>query len=209
MTARVSADTAVLATAGDTLWVLEHDGTLLAVSGATRHVVARLARLAPVADNSPENLLVADADGAWIADPAANTVLHVAGGRVVRRVGVRSTPGALTLAAGAVWVTTGDVISRRYRLLRLSPATGRITGTVDLGHHEPQAVVPTADGVGSSPATGRRCASGPPNRDLATVDIPHWRASRASNTISAGTRPRVRRPVQDGDRTPSLWQSRG
>lgn len=161
VTARVSADTAVLATAGDTLWVLEHDGTLLAVSGATRQVAARLPRLAPVADNSPENLLVADADGAWIADSATSTLIHAVGDRVVRRVDLRSTPGPLTLAAGAVWATTGDVVSRRYRLLRLSPATGRITATVDLGHHEPRAVVPTADGVWVVASDGTALRVGP------------------------------------------------
>jgi hypothetical protein len=161
VTARVRADAAVLAISADTVWVLEYDGTLLAVSGATRQVVARLPRLAPVRNNAPDNTLAADPGGAWVADPAANTVLHIVGGRVVRRVSLRSTPGPLTLAAGAVWVTTGDVISRRYRLLRLSPATGRITATVDLGHHEPKAVVPTAEGVWVVASDGTALRVGP------------------------------------------------
>jgi hypothetical protein len=127
--------------------VLEYDGTLIAVAGATRRVVARLTRLLPVRNSTPDNTLAADPGGAWIADPAARAVLHVVGGRVVRRVGLRSAPGPLTLAAGAVWVTVGDVVSQRYRLLRLSPVTGRVSGTVDLGRHEPRAVVPAAAGV--------------------------------------------------------------
>jgi hypothetical protein len=164
VTARVRADAAALAISADTVWVLEYDGTLLAVSGATRQVVARLSRLAPVRDLSrytPDNTLAAGPGGAWLADPAASTVLHVVGGRVVRRVGLRSAPGPLTLAAGAVWVSTGDVISRRYRLLRLSPATGRITATVDLGHHEPKAVIPTADGVWVVASDGTALRIGP------------------------------------------------
>ena len=161
VTARVRADAAVLAISEDTVWVLEYDGTLLAVSGATRQVVTRLSRLAPVRGTTPDNTLAADPAGAWIADPAASTVLHVVGARVVRRVGLSSAPGPLALAAGAVWVTSGDVVSRRYRLLRLSPATGRITDTVDLGHHEPKAVVPTADGVWVVASDGTALRVGP------------------------------------------------
>jgi len=161
VTARVRADAAALAISADTVWALEYDGTLLAVSGATRQVVARLSRLAPVSNTTPDNTLAADPGGAWVADPTATTVLHVVGARVMRRIKLRSTPGPLTLADGAVWVTTGDVVSQRYRLLRLSPATGRITGTVDLGHHEPKAVVPTADGVWVVASDGTALRVGP------------------------------------------------
>ena len=138
---------AALAVDGDTLWALAGDGTVIAVDGTSGRVVDRVARAVALPDTeSPENALAADANGAW-AVSNDGTVLRIAGGRVAQRVTVRSALGPLSLDDGAVWVATGDTTRFRFGLTRIDPEPGKTTATLDLGRHDPKALVPSPNGL--------------------------------------------------------------
>jgi len=65
---------------------------------------------------------------AWVSNAGDGTVWRVTNGRVVKKIKVGVEPNGLTAYAGALWVgdhTLGKVV-------RIDPATNRITGTVKL-----------------------------------------------------------------------------
>jgi hypothetical protein len=140
---------AALAVGGERLWALGTDGTVMAVDGGGR-IVYRLARVAPSrpdAGTGAQGALVADATGAWAVSSDDETLVRIEGGRVVQRIAVRSALGPLALAGDAVWVATGDNARFRYNLSRIDPETGKTTATLDLGRHQPKALVPSPQGL--------------------------------------------------------------
>jgi outer membrane protein assembly factor BamB len=146
VTARASFGTGVaLAAAGDTLWALGNDGTVIAIDGGSGRVIYRLPQIAPSPD-TPKTL-VADATGAWVLSSEDEALVHIVDGRVVQRITVRSALGPLTVADGAVWVATGDTARLRYSLARIDPDTGKTTATLDLGRHQAKALVPSPQGL--------------------------------------------------------------
>jgi len=151
VTARASfGEGAALAVAGDTLWALGTDGTVMALDGSSGRVVHRLARVAPVDPDvipDTQDALVADATGAWAVGSRDGVLLRIVGGRVVRRIAVGSALGPLAVADDAVWVAGGDKARFRYRLSRIDPETGKATATVDLGRHRPKALVASPKGL--------------------------------------------------------------
>jgi streptogramin lyase len=65
---------------------------------------------------------------AWVSNAGDGTVWRVTNGRVVKKIKVGVEPNGLTAYGGAIWVgdhTLGKVV-------RIDPATNRITGTVEL-----------------------------------------------------------------------------
>jgi DNA-binding beta-propeller fold protein YncE len=141
---------AALAAHGDTLWALGTDGTVMAIDGGSGRVVYRLARLAPTRPDAfpvTQNALVADTTGAWALSRSDETLVHIVDGRVVQRITVRAAVGPIALADDAVWVAAGDDARFRYSLSRIDPDTGKTTATLDLGHHQPKALVPSAQGL--------------------------------------------------------------
>jgi hypothetical protein len=93
-----------------------------------------------------EDLLGADATGVWALRP--RVLVRVAeGGTVVRRIPVAADSLPIVAAdAGKLWLVRGSS-GLRSRLLRLDPATGEQTGSLDLGSHQPQALVPSPRGL--------------------------------------------------------------
>ena len=141
---------AALAVRGDTLWALGTDGTVMAVDDGSGRVVYRLARVArtlPDAFPIAQNALVADATGAWALGSGAKTLVHIVDGRIVQRIAVPTALGPLALARDACWVATRDSAHFRYGLSRIDPDTGKTTATLDLGPRQPEALVPSPDGL--------------------------------------------------------------
>jgi hypothetical protein len=148
-TARVRFPRAVEVTAaGDTLWARGGDGTVVAVDGELGRIVQRLRGVAfsPEPD-APNALAAADADEAWVASWNTGAVLQIRAGRVVRQVAVGAAPGPVARTDDTVWVASRDDAHHRYRLSRIDPARGTITGTIELGNHAPRALVPAGSGL--------------------------------------------------------------
>ena len=147
LTARLGVDASALAVAGDTVWLLGGDGTVSAVSGAAGRVTLRLRRLVDPVTYSLQQAIVAGRGEVWVDDPGAGRLVRLAGGRVAGWVRVGGVPGPMAMARGVVWSTVSDVRRLHYRLVRLSAATGRVSGSLALGTTQPSAVVPTTGGV--------------------------------------------------------------
>jgi hypothetical protein len=151
VTARASlGQGAALAAKGDTLWALGTDGTVIAIDGGSGRVLYRLARLAPTfpdAFPATQNALVADATGAWTLGSGNEMLVHIVDGRLVQRVAVPSALGPIALTDNAAWVATSDRARFRYGLSRIDPDTGKTTATLDLGGHQPEALVPSPQGL--------------------------------------------------------------
>ena len=148
LTARIPFPRAVAVTAaGNTLWARGDDGTVVAVDGDLGRIVQRLHGVAFAPDPGVLNTLAADGDEAWVANYNAGNVLQIRAGQVVRRIAVGPAPGPLALADDTLWVASSDDAHRRYRLSRIDPDRGNITGTVELGSHPPKALLPAGPGL--------------------------------------------------------------
>jgi hypothetical protein len=139
-----------MAVAAGNVWVLGHEGTLTEIDAVNGHVRRRWPQLAPLTlrDSISWNTeaLVADGTGAWVIDTRRSAIVHVAGGRVVRRLRVApATRPLLAKAADGLWVTTSDRLGGHNRLIRIDLATGRPTATLELGAQRPVALIPAAD----------------------------------------------------------------
>jgi YVTN family beta-propeller protein len=64
----------------------------------------------------------------WVSNAGDGTVWRITNGRVVKKIAVGAEPNGLTAYRGAIWV--GDHTAGK--LVRIDPATNRITGTVKL-----------------------------------------------------------------------------
>ena len=148
LTARIRFPRAAAVTAAaDTLWAHGDDGTVVAVDGDLGRIVQRLRGVAFTQETRVPNALAAGADEAWVASENTGTVLQIRAGQVVRQIAVGPAPGPDARTDGTVWVSSGDDVQRRYRLSRIDPDRGTITGTVELGDHVPRALVPAGSGV--------------------------------------------------------------
>jgi hypothetical protein len=137
-----------LATAGEDLWALGHDGTVTRIEAADGRVRHRWPGLAPLSDpnTSGTKALVADDGGAWVVSTGRGAIIRIDGDRVVREIPVpASTRPLLARASGGLWIATADRLGSRNRLVRIDPATGRPTATVELREQRPVALVPAGD----------------------------------------------------------------
>jgi hypothetical protein len=134
-----------IAIGGKSLWTLDARGVLTQRDPGTGRTLRRVSGLGSSLGLG-EKVLTADATGVWAVRPGA--LMRVAtGGSVVRRIPL---PGdALTVVAegrGELWLARGAT-GLQPRLLRFDRGTGKLTGSLDLGTHQPQALVPSPRGL--------------------------------------------------------------
>jgi hypothetical protein len=135
------------AAGGGTVWFLGQDGSLMAVDEASDRVVRRLPGLATLGADGA-SVMRADDDGVLVADGAGDRLLRVTTQGITRRVPTGPNPARFTVSGKSVWVVTGDRIGGAKQLLtRLDVASGKVTGTVDLGRVLVQSVVAASGGV--------------------------------------------------------------
>jgi hypothetical protein len=141
---------AVAAAAGGdrTLWALGQEGTVSSIDGNSL-AIQQVPRVAGTLADGFANALAADAEGAWVANPQAGMLLRIESGQVVSRIPVGPDPGPVAVGDGAVWAAYGDHVALRgnYRLARIDPETDEIAAKVDLGRHQPKAILPIGDDV--------------------------------------------------------------
>ena len=137
-------EAATLAVGGGVVWALSRLGTVMAIDATTGELVERLRRVAgPVDVSGPvTNLIAADVTGAWVSGQRDSTLLRIEAGRVMRRIPLADEPRAIAVTDDALWVGYGSDVSRRYRLARLDPRSGKVLSSVSLGSREPKALVP-------------------------------------------------------------------
>ena len=145
-----------VAVAGTTLWVIQHDGTVAQIDAATGRIARRWPQLAPSDAGGWSAPILADAGGAWVLSTVKAEILHITGGRVVRRIPIdRSARPLLTRARDGLWIASGDSLGRRNRVSRIDPDTGAVTATLDLGNQRPKALVATDDDLCVLTADGK------------------------------------------------------
>jgi len=130
---------------GGALWTLDARGVLAQRDPATGRVVWRVSGLGS-RPATGEKVLAADAGGVWVLGPGA--LVRVAdGGSVVQRTSLPSDVlPVLAQDDRALWVARGAA-GLQSRLLRFDRGTGKLTGSLDLGSHQPQALVPSPRGL--------------------------------------------------------------
>ncbi len=121
------------AVGGRSIWVFNYGGpSVTEIDPATRHVLdtARVSISPPVIGALAGPVLAADPGGAWLigVDQRGRSQLTriPAGGRGKRGYRLEGKPLAVAVGYGAVWVVTNG--SRENEVLRLDPATGKVTG---------------------------------------------------------------------------------
>ena len=148
-TVELPREVVTVAAGGDkTLWGLGPEGTVSSIDGNSL-AVQRAPRVAGTSGEAFANALAADAEGAWVANPEADVVLRIESGQVVSRIPVGPDPGPVAVGDDAVWVAYGDrtALPDNYRLARIDPETDTVAATVDLGRHQPKAILPVGDDV--------------------------------------------------------------
>lgn len=134
-----------IALAGDSLWTLTAQGVLMQRDPDSGRALRRLAGLGS-SPNQGEHVLAADASGVWVL--RSGTLVRIPGGGVVRRTPLRSATLPVFAHAGrALWIASTSGFPPRYGLLRVADDTGALTGRLDLGSHQPQALVPSPRGL--------------------------------------------------------------
>jgi hypothetical protein len=134
-----------IAIGGDSLWTLDTRGVLTQRDARTGRALRRVPGLGS-SIGVGEKALMADATGVWAVRPRA-LVRVASGGSVVRRVPLPAN--ALTLLAedsGELWLARG-ANGLKPQLLRFDRGTGKLTGSLNLGSHPPQALVPSPRGL--------------------------------------------------------------
>jgi DNA-binding beta-propeller fold protein YncE len=131
------------------MWDLDAQGRVSLRDPGSGRLVRDLGLIGLLAPDQPtDNLLAADATGAWVFGADGRSVLRLEGGRIVQRIGV-SFIGIPVLAVqgDTLWVASGDPLRGGSRLQRIDAGSGEVTGTVDLRGHQPRALVPLRDGL--------------------------------------------------------------
>jgi hypothetical protein len=157
VTLRIRLDNPASVAVGDgVLWAITTDGTLTRFDAGSGRVLERVPELAPSHVNRGViRTLAADGGAVWALGVDSRQILRVEEGRVTKRFPVAESPQPLLARTRAgLWYATGDELRGRNRLWRLDPDTGHVTGTVDLGDHRPQALVPAGDSLSVVSATG-------------------------------------------------------
>jgi DNA-binding beta-propeller fold protein YncE len=138
---------AAVVAVGTTLWILDPDGTVSQFDGPSKHVVHRLPGVAPHGGAPDVNRFVADAGGAWVLSDAQATILRIEDGRVTRRIPVPADTQILAEDGRSLWLAAGANPGSDHRLRRIDTRTGRVAASVDLGRHQPAAIVPAPAAV--------------------------------------------------------------
>ena len=149
-----------IAAAGRTVWALTSNGMLARLDARTGRVERRWPELGVAAGTAAgANALAAGADGVWVlSTPQAGPgrLVRVTGDRVDRELPLAATAlPVLAAGAGGLWTAHGDDLRDRYRLTRLDPLSGRVTGTVSLGSVRPVQLVAVGDEVWVAGDDGR------------------------------------------------------
>jgi streptogramin lyase len=135
-----------IAIGGGSLWTLDAHGVLSRRDPRTGQALRRVPALGSPLGTGGEKVLVADATGVWLVRPGA-LVRVTTGGSVVRRIPLPAdTMPLLAEARGDLWLARGAT-GVHPRLLRFDAGTGKLTGSLDLGSHQSQALVPSPRGL--------------------------------------------------------------
>ena len=147
VTARVPlANVDGLAAAGASVWAISRDGTVTQVDADRGRISGRWPQLAPLADASmsASAALVPDGAGAWVLSTGRAAIFRIERGRVVRRLAIDAPARPLLAEArDGIWFATADRNGADNRLIRLDPGSGKPTGTLELGHQRPIALIPS------------------------------------------------------------------
>jgi hypothetical protein len=141
-----------LAAGDNVVWALSGTGDLAQIDPLQNRVVAivRGATQPLGVNNGATGMsLAADGEAVWVAGGTRGDVTLVQAGRVARRLRVgEGNVDGVARTRDALWVTFAKPgIGTRYQVIRIDPETGRQTGTVDLGHRLPTALVPAGRDV--------------------------------------------------------------
>ncbi len=133
------------------LWALRDDGAVAQIDPVSNRIAAVVADATQSRNQTgpSQAALAPDSNGVWVAGGARGNVVLVQAGQIVRRIPIgEGEVEAVARTRDALWVTleTGPVRSS-FRAIRIDPETGRPTGTVDLGHQRPVALVPAGRDV--------------------------------------------------------------
>jgi hypothetical protein len=136
-----------LAAGPELLWGIRRDGAVGEIDPRADRVVAEVPAVhenGPAQNGPGPTSLAAEGDGVWVAGGARGDVAWVQAGRIARRIRIgEGNVSAVARTRDALWVAVGTgTVTIRYRVVRIDPETGRRTGTVQLGHLRPTALVP-------------------------------------------------------------------
>jgi hypothetical protein len=149
ITSRLRARGVAVAADATGLWTLDSVGNVVLRDPRSGQVLRNLGPVGvPVGNVETDNVLGADAAGAWVVGRDGRSVVRLQGGRVARRIsiGAGGTP-ILAVDRGTLWVASGDPLRRAYSLQRIDAASGAVTARLDLRGHPPRALVPVRDGI--------------------------------------------------------------
>jgi hypothetical protein len=134
--------------AGDNVvWALSSTGDLAQIDPLRNRIMAivhGVTQPSGVNNGATGMSLAADGEAVWVAGGTRGDVALVRAGRIAQRlrVGEGSVDG-VARTRDALWATLATPVpGTRYRMIRIDPETGKQTGTVDLGHRQPTALVP-------------------------------------------------------------------
>jgi hypothetical protein len=148
-----------LAVAGESVWAIGHDGTLVeidAASGRERHRWRRLAPLRDLTFTSSMNALAADRAGVWVLSTGRAAILRIERGRVVREISVAGSARPLLAGGGdGLWIATTDRSTTEHRLVEYEPRSGGPSATLELGHRRPAALIASGDQLLVTTGDGR------------------------------------------------------
>jgi streptogramin lyase len=134
-----------IAIGGASLWTLDGSGVLTQHDPQTGKALRRVPGLGRNL-GAGEKVLTGDATGVWAVRPGL-LVRAVGGGRVVRRIPLPpDTLSVFAMDSDNLWLARGAA-GLRSQLLRYDRGTGKLTGSLDLGSHQPQALVPSPRGL--------------------------------------------------------------
>lgn len=107
-------------------------GAVWAVGNASGTVTRIDSRTGRVTSTVPVGAAPYDAEwgfgSLWVASSGEGTVWRITGGKVVKKIKIGIEPNGLTAYGGALWVSDHTI----GKVVRIDPATNRITGTVHL-----------------------------------------------------------------------------
>jgi hypothetical protein len=155
-----------LAAAGEALWAVTNNGTVLRLDSRTGEVRHRWPAVA-ISAGTEDPPLVADARGAWVmrvGQGADTQVIRIEGDRVARRLPVDPDARPVIAAApGGLWIAVDAPLGRGSAALRLDPETGRPTARVELGRRTVVAMEAVGDLIWVLASDGSLLVVGPGN----------------------------------------------
>jgi hypothetical protein len=136
-----------IAAGEDVVWALSGTGDLAQIDPLRNRVVAvvrGVTQASGINNGATGMSLAADGQAVWVAGGTRGDVVLVRAGRVVQRLRVgEGIVDGVARTRDALWVTFAKPgIGTRYQVIRIDPETGRQTGTVELAHRLPTALVP-------------------------------------------------------------------